>query len=174
MNETKFDQLGFAYFPIFVRHKNKPTMRSTDFKIDTGANCTTISKDFLAELGYDENWVKSGKHLVGGSRPTVVSGLPLDDCYEVHLPEVLIGDWVGYNWPVITSLSANFRFLLGTDSMQFFNWHFDYGNGTFSFDLIPGKRRLLFNKAEQSIHAIDDAVSVKFPEQVLAFEISNK
>jgi hypothetical protein len=39
------------------------------------------------------------------------------------LPEIRIGDWVGYNWPVLTSLSAPFKFLLGTDSMQFFNWN---------------------------------------------------
>jgi len=45
---------------------------------------------------------------------------------------------------------------LGTDSMQFFNWSFDYEKGVCGFDLIPSKRKLLFNRQEQSIHAIDE------------------
>jgi len=153
--EIKFNALGFAITPLYARKKDTANMLSRKYKIDTGANCTTIGKDFLSELGYDDNWIKSGKRLVGDARPTVASGLRLDDCYEVLLPEIHIGEWVGYNWPVLTSLSVPFKFLLGTDSMQFFNRHFDYENGVCRFDLIPGKRRILFNQQEQSIHAIN-------------------
>ena len=60
-------------------------------------------------------------------------------------------------WSVLTSITVPFKLLLGTDSMQFFNWHFDYENGICKFDLIPGKRKVLFNQKEQSIHAVDDA-----------------
>ena len=155
MAEIKLDQLGFAIIPLYVRQKDMPIMFSRGYKVDTDANCTTISKDWLFELGYDENWIKSGKRLEGNSRPTVASGLPIDDCYEVILPEIQIGEWVGYNWPVLTSLSLSFKFLLGTDSMRFFDWNFDYKNGVCKFCLIPGKRKLLFNQKEQSIHAID-------------------
>ena len=155
MAEIKLNQLGFAILPLYARHKDTPIMVSRGYKVDTGANCTTISKDWLLEIGYDESWIKSGKRLEGNARPTVASGLPLDDCYEVILPEIHIGEWVGYNWPVLTSLSVPFKFLLGTDSMQFFNWHFDYEGSVCRFDIIPGKRKLLFNQKEQSIHAID-------------------
>ena len=156
MAEIKFAQLGFTIVPLYVKQKDIPIMVSRGYKVDTGANCTTIGKDWLFELGYDENWIKSGKRLEGNARPTVASGLPLDDCYEVILPEIHIGEWVGYNWPVLTSLSVPFKFLLGTDSMQFFNWNFDYETGVCRFDLIPGKRKLLFNQQEQSIHALDE------------------
>ena len=157
MAEISFNQLGFAIIPLYARHRNAPTMSHENYKVDTGANCTTICKDWLLELGYDEEWIKSGKLLEGDARPTVASGLPLDDCYQVILPEIHIGEWVGYNWPVLTSLSVNFKFLLGTDSMQFFNWNFDYENGVCKFELIAGKRKLLFNQKEQSIHSVDDA-----------------
>jgi hypothetical protein len=132
-------------------------MAYANYKVDSGASCTTISRTELAKLGYNEEWIKSGRRLEGNARPTVASGLPVDDCYEVILPEIRIGDWVGYNWPVLTSLSVPFKFLLGTDSMRFFNWNFDYENNVCKFDLIPGKRKLLFNQQEQSIHAIDEA-----------------
>ena len=154
--EVKFDRVGFVIIPIFIRQIHTSTMASVDYKVDTGANCTTIGSRRLIELGYDESWIKSGKRFEGNNRPTVASGLPVDDCYEVILPEICIGNWVGYNWPVLTSLNVPFKFLLGTDSMQFFNWNFDYEKGVCSFDLIPGKRKLMFNQQEQSIHAIDE------------------
>jgi len=153
--EIKFDKLGFAVIPFYARERNTPTMMSKDYKVDTGANCTTISKDWLLELGFDEEWIKTGKRLEDDARPTLASGLPLDDCYTVVLPEIHIGGWVGYNWPVLTSLSLPFKFLLGTDSMQFFNWNFDYESNVCRFDLITGKRKILFNQKEQSIHAIN-------------------
>jgi len=156
MTEVKLTELGFAVIPLNIRQKNTPTMLPVDYKVDTGANCTTIGKDWLLSLGYDEEWIKTGRWLEGNARPTVASGLPIDDCYEVILPEIHIGGWVGYNWPVLTSLSLPFKFLLGTDSMQFFNWNFDYESNVCRFDLIAGKRKLLFNQTEQSIHSIND------------------
>jgi hypothetical protein len=131
-------------------------MARLEYKIDTGANCTTISHTELEKLGYDKDWIKLGKLLEGDERPTAATGLPVDDCYIVTLPEISIGEWVGYNWPFMTSLSVPFKFLLGTDSMRFFNWHFDYENDVCKFDLIQGKRKVLFNQKEQSIHAIDN------------------
>ena len=156
MNEVKISPFGFVFVPVDIRLMHSATMKSVTYKVDTGANCTTISYKQLNELGYDENWIKYGKLLEGRARPTVASELPVDDCYQIVLPEIRIGDWVGYNWPFMTSLSVQFKFLLGTDSMQFFNWNFDYENGVCKFDLVQGKRKLLFNKQEQSIHAIDE------------------
>jgi hypothetical protein len=127
-------------------------MARVDYKVDTGANCTTIDYEKLCELGYGTDWIKSGKLLTGATSPTLASGVAVKDCYEVILPEIRIGDWVGYNWRVLTSLSVPFRFLLGTDSMQFFNWNFDYERNICRFGLIPDKRRILFNQSEQSIH----------------------
>ena len=155
MVKVKFSPLGFAIIDVAVRPCNSPTMEIVKYKVDTGANCTTIGKKRLLGLGYDEDWIKLGKLLEGDERPTAATGLPIDDCYEVVLPEIRIGDWVGYNWPFTTSLSVPFKFLLGTKSMQFFNWNFDYENGLCKFDLIQGKRKLLFNQKEQSIHAIE-------------------
>jgi hypothetical protein len=156
VNKIRLDPDGFAFINVAIRPSSSPTMEIVKYKIDTGANCTTISSKRLIELGYDEHWIKTGKQLCGNASPTVASGLVVDDCYEIILPEIRIGDWVGYNWPAITSLSVPFKFLLGTDSLRFFNWYFDYDNNVCEFALIPGKRKLLFNQKEQSIHAIDE------------------
>ena len=154
MHDVQFNLAGFAIIKMSIKPFYSTIMESVPYKVDSGANCTTISAKRLLDLGYSEDWIRAGKPLTGYDAPTVASGLPIEDCYEVILPEIRIGDWVGYNWPVLTSLSAPFKFLLGTDSMQFFNWHFDYENGMCRFGLIPGKRKLLFNQKEQSIHSM--------------------
>ena len=160
MAEINFNTYGFAIVPVYVRQNHTPKMHRFDYKIDSGANCTTIGIDELNDLGFNENWiVTAGTLLTGDDRPTLASGAPVDDCYRIAMPEIHIGGWVGYNWPVLTSLTLSFRLLFGTDSMQFFNWHFDYENGVCRFDLIPGKRKMLFNQQEQSIHAIGDGDS---------------
>jgi len=154
-----FDPHGFAYVRLFIRLSGNPLMLDISYKVDTGANSTTINRESLHRFGYDDNWVmKSGKLLVGTERPTVATGEPIDNCYITTLPEIQLGGYVGYNWPFLVSLNdeIQFRLLLGTDSMQFFNWIFDYENGVFRFDLIKGKRKLLFNQQEQSIHAISE------------------
>jgi hypothetical protein len=130
-------------------------METFAYKIDTGASATTIYYKRLYDLGFNDGWIKTGKRLTGAARPTLASGFPVNDCYLIILPEIRIGGCVGYNWPFLTSLSAPFKSLLGTDTLQFFNWIFDYEHGICKFDLIPDKRRMLFNNQEQSIHSLD-------------------
>jgi hypothetical protein len=81
---------------ISIKPKNDLTMQDVPFKIDTGANCTTIGYSQLYKLGFDEDWIKSGTPLKGEARPTVASGRFVEDCYQVILPEINIGDYVGY------------------------------------------------------------------------------
>ena len=97
MNEILLSPLGFAYLRLDIKPRHSSTMASISFKVDTGANCTTISSERLCELGFDFDWIKSGIPLEGFARPTVASGLPVNDCYQVVLPEIRIGNWVGYN-----------------------------------------------------------------------------
>jgi hypothetical protein len=150
VREIIIDADGFTILPVDFKPKEGITMKTTHYKADTGANCSTISREWLAELGYDEEWIKLGKP----SYPTLASGAIVADCYEVVIPQIRIGDWVGYNWPFLTSLTIPFRLLLGTDSMQFFNWHFDYEHDICRFGIIPGKQRLLFNQKTQAIHEL--------------------
>jgi hypothetical protein len=156
--DVKLDHDGFAYVDVYVRTNNTPDMAYIVYKVDSGANRTAISRDHLNNLGYGDDWIKTGLLLTGDDRPTVATGEPIDDCYIVTLPEVNIGGFVGYNWPFLTSLSVKFRSLLGTDTMRFFNWEFIYEHDVCRFALIPGMRNVLFNQKEQSIHSMDDIV----------------
>jgi hypothetical protein len=156
--EVKFDKGGFAYLRLYIKPHHTSTMSYLLYKADTGANSTTISKDALHGLGYDDNWIKSGRLLVGEERPSVATGKFVDNCYRVVLPEIRIGSWVGRNWPFLVSLddTIQFRLLFGTDSMQFFNWSLIYERGACQYEAIPGRRQKLFNDQEQSIHSVDE------------------
>ena len=125
--EVRFNPLGFAFVSLFVRPSDNPLMFELPYKVDTGANRTTINTEALRRLGYDDKWVRTGKQLAEAERPTVATGGPIENCYIITLPEIQLGGYVGYNWPFLVSLNDNiqFRLLLGTDSMQFFNWDFD-------------------------------------------------
>ena len=54
-NELRFDPFGFAYLNVAIKPSRSTTLERVSYKIDTGANCTTISYKKLFELGYDEN-----------------------------------------------------------------------------------------------------------------------
>ena len=159
MPEVKFNHLGFVLVDVYVKARNSPAMALLKYKVDSGANRTTIGRDFVHNLGFDDNWIRAGELLTGDERPTLATGEPTEDCYIVTLPEVNIGGFIGYNWPFLTSLSVQFRNLLGTDTMQFFNWEFNYEQNVCQFTLIPGMRKLLFNQKEQSMHSMDEIES---------------
>jgi hypothetical protein len=153
--KIKLDPHGFAHIDIFVRPKTTLKSPYISFKVDTGANSTTISRNTLRRLGFSDSWIKEEGEP---AYPTLASGEVVEDCYNVILPEIQFGDYVGYNWPFLTSLSVQFRPLFGTDSMQFFNWVINYENNICHYELISSKRKVSFNQKGQSLHALDEVV----------------
>ena len=95
--EVNLNDYGFAVVRVNIRQNHSPKMLRVPYKIDTGANCTTIRRDRLSSLGFDDKWIRStGKLLTNDDRPTVASGAQVDDCYRIALPEINIGGWVGF------------------------------------------------------------------------------
>ena len=47
MAELAFDPIGFAYTRLFIKLYNNPLMLDLPYKIDTGANNTTINRELL-------------------------------------------------------------------------------------------------------------------------------
>ena len=74
MVEALINPLGFTYVKFYIRTKDTPEMKYLPYKVDTGANNTTINMYALRELGYNDSWVKQGSQLVGQDRPTVATG----------------------------------------------------------------------------------------------------
>ena len=54
MAEVKLNPLGFAYVNLFIRSSSKPLMLDLPYKVDTGANSTSINRAALHVLGFVE------------------------------------------------------------------------------------------------------------------------
>jgi hypothetical protein len=149
MVDVVFDQNGFAFLPVYIKHKDSVETPANRFKVDSGANRNTLSRECLSKHGYDDEWIKAGRLLVGDERPTLATGVAVEDCYEVVLPAIAVGGFTGYNWPFIVSISVEFRLLLGTDTMRMFDWAFDYTSNTCRFYPVDGKRQTLGTGEQQ-------------------------
>jgi hypothetical protein len=138
MPQVKFASRGSVFIEVSARNKITTVFDGFLFMVDTGATCTTINRRNLHDLGYDDNWIKTfGVKLPERECPILADKRRATDCYKIKLPEVKIEGVEGGNWEFMTSFSADFTLLFGTDSMRFFNWTFDYMNGMCRFQGIP-------------------------------------
>jgi len=132
---------------VKIRPYNSPILRNFEFKIDTGADISTISKDTLYSLGYTEKWITTNKMPTKGST-TVASGEVIESFY-VELPLINIYGIRGVNYPLhilmdkekdlpkptcsgckyIEPKKLDYRLLLGNDILSCFVITIDRDNG---------------------------------------------
>ena len=160
MAKIAFDTAGFVSIRVYVQQFDKQMSSYLEYKVDSGANRTTISKKKLNDLGYSDDWIKrEGTQVVGKECPSTATGEVVKDCYKVIIPEIRIGSWTGINWQFLVRMNNDekqqFRLLFGTDSMRFFTWYFDYANGVCDYNGIKGARYTLYNQVEQILFSID-------------------
>ena len=109
-------------------------MSDTFFKVDTGADKTTVSKQDLMDLGYDMEWIKQNAVIYEDEqKPTTAAGDKINAGY-IQLPLINILGYEGRNWvfQIIMDEDQDFRNLLGRDLLTGFNYNFDNDGDTFS------------------------------------------
>jgi hypothetical protein len=127
MTEFAFQDYGRVFVPIHVKPLKKTVMRQLQFKVDTGADMSTISKVDLKSLGYDMNWIKQNAVVLeDNDKPTTASGDKVDAGY-VQIPLINILGYEGKLWSfqIIMDEKQDFRNLLGRDLLVGFNYNFD-------------------------------------------------
>ena len=132
---------------VKIRPYDSPIMRSFEFKIDTGADFSTVSKDTLYTLGYTDEWINDNKKPAKGST-TVATGEVIESFY-VELPLVNIYGVRGRNYPFYILMNKDedlqkptckgckyteakkldYRLLLGNDILSCFKIIIDRDNG---------------------------------------------
>lgn len=114
--------------PIFLEINFKPingvTMRALNFKLDTGADFSTISKVELIDLGYNMPWIKDNLKVDGEA--STADGRKV----EIGIVQVPLINILGYeakNWPfrILPNDGEDFRNLLGRDLLVGFNFAID-------------------------------------------------
>jgi len=127
MYKFDFSEYGRVYLPIGIKPHTDILLIDVDFKVDTGADTTTISKKDLHKLGYDMSWIRHNAIVFQDEeRPTTAAGDKINAGY-VQLPLINILGYEGKHWPfqVIMDERQDFRNLLGRDLLTGFNYRFD-------------------------------------------------
>ena len=126
-------------------------MEHIDFKVDTGADTTTISKFDLVNFGYDMDWIKKNAIIPKEEdRPSTATGEKIN-AGTIQLPIINLLGYEGKQWPflIIMDEDKDLRNLLGRDLLIGFNYTFDNDNDIFSihktkaykkrYDFLPGQ-----------------------------------
>jgi len=126
MPKFDFSEFGRVYVEINIKQQDSIAMPPVRFKVDTGADKTTISKEDLVVLGYDMHWIKQNAVVFKDEeKPTTASGDRINAGY-VQLPLINILGYEGKSWPfqIIMDEEQDFRNLLGRDLLAGFNYWF--------------------------------------------------
>ena len=116
------------------------------FKLDNGATATTLSYKTLDSLGYNIDYIKkNGVLLTGSDRPSTADGKKIDGTFELTLKNLILGNYLGLNVLILTSLTFEFSNLLGANVQQFFDWNISYEKEICDYMLVKNKKKFLKN-----------------------------
>jgi hypothetical protein len=138
MYRFSFQEYGRVYIPVYIKPIKGITLIPFTFKADTGADKTTISKDSLADLGYDTDWIiQNAVAFNDEDKPVTASGEKVNAGY-VQLPLINILGYEGKRWPfqIVMDADKDFRNLLGRDLLAGFNYCFNNEEDVFSIEII--------------------------------------
>ena len=124
MMQFNFSEFSRVYIPINFKPFDSQTMKPYRFKVDTGADSTVMSKEYLYSLGYSYNWLIENMIIRGdvelANKTTVEAGI-------LQFPVLNILGYECKNWPIMIVVEdgKDFRNLLGRDLLAGFNYNFD-------------------------------------------------
>ena len=162
MNKIKLSEEGRAHIPVNMKLYNDSLLEKVIFKLDTGADLTTINKKDLVILGYSKEWIK--ENAVKSLTCTISgAGGKIESAYYVVVP---ISNILGrdlHNWTFYIRMDddKDFPNLLGIDILLNFNFTFNYDIGFLSIEpacnpiikkqMIKNQRIEDINKSEKII-----------------------
>jgi len=146
MPKLKIPKSGRIACKVNIRPYDSPILQDIDFKIDTGADFSTISKDTLYDLGYTDEWIDANKKLMKGTT-SVATGEEVET-YNIHMPFINVYGARGKDYPFAILMDKeeslpkptcegckyteakkfDYRLLLGNDILSCFNINIDRDN----------------------------------------------
>ena len=156
MIKINFAEYKRVYIPINIKPYDSTVLFPERFKVDTGADKTTISKLALNRLGYNAQWVKENTvTFKDDDKPTTAAGDKVNAGY-IQLPLINILGYEGIYWPfqIITDENQDFRNLLGRDLLTGFNYTFNNYAGVLSIEKTKLFKPLYYFLPKQEINEI--------------------
>jgi hypothetical protein len=116
--------LGRVEFDADVMTGDRKSLRSVEFKLDSGSDFTTLSCDDLEMLGYERKYLESclyhNTHASTASEDLV---LPLQYISDVSIK---FGERELQGCRIFFALGTNLRSLFGSDILKYFNREVSY------------------------------------------------
>jgi len=156
MKRIKISKLGNIYIPIDIKPFDELTLASVKFKVDTGADITTISKKDLIYLGYDMNWIKQNMISFNSEVLTTATGDVVNNAGYTQLPLINILGYECINWPfrIVMDEKKDFRNLIGLDLLTYFNCNIDYDEDIFTISTVKFSKQRYQFLLGQEIHEL--------------------
>lgn len=152
INKFELSSGGRSFISVRMKPYKSVTLENIDFKVDTGADLTTIAKKELVRLGYSYQWIE--KHIIESKNYTLsrAGGKAEPACYiQIPIANVLDRDLV--NWPFYVRKENHLDFpnLLGINILTHFNFLFDYENWNFNIKSAQMPKKKLPMLSDQYI-----------------------
>ena len=127
---------GRGIVDVFLKPLNEVILEPKDFKLDTGADVTTISKETLNELGYNNDWIAANT-ITDPNRTMQSAGVEKKSATYVILPAVNFFGRDLVNWPlhILVDDDKDYPNLIGLDILRYFVVTFDFAK--WELILIP-------------------------------------
>ncbi|MCL2224799.1 MAG: retropepsin-like domain-containing protein [Defluviitaleaceae bacterium] len=162
---TRLSEDGRAICRIAFKPYEKLVMQHFKFKIDTGADFSTMPKEYLYDLGYDKDWILANAKPETNRETTTATGERVTN-HIIQLPLINIYGYEAINWPFAILLDderpngevicRDYRPLLGLDLLAGFNFYLDNANNRFELTRIsPFNPRRKFLSG-QEIHYLNN------------------
>ena len=143
MSKFALSDEGRSYLQIYMKPNKRTTLSRVQFKVDTGADFTTISKKELVLLGYSYEWLEEHMKVDVTHTLSRAGGKPQPAYYiQITVSNILGRELL--NWPFYIRKERDLDFpnLLGLNLLIYFNICFDYREWTFTIEHIdkPGNK----------------------------------
>jgi hypothetical protein len=145
--------LGRVGFSADVSTANGKSFDDVDFKLDSGSDFTTISRDDLFDLGYTLEFLQSCPIYEGGAS-TASEGLKLQLRYITDV-SIKFGDREIKGCRIYFSLDTNLRNLFGCDILKYFNREIDYDKGELRLMQRAAMPQLIVGETPLHIYTLD-------------------
>ena len=142
MISFKLSKEGRAYVPVHIKPCDEKTLQNISFKIDTGADLTTISKKELHTIGYSMEWIN--KNAVKDVKHTLTrAGGKKETAWYIVIPISNFSGCDMKNWTfyIRVEKDRDYPNLLGLDVLSNFNFTFNYDMGILSVE--PAKKPVI-------------------------------
>ena len=129
-NRINLTAEGRAFIRLNMKPLGSMRLEGVRFKLDTGADLTTISKKDLGALGYGAKWISKNAFEDYTHTLTSAGGKSMA-AYYVLIPVSNLFGKDFRNWPfyILMEDDRDFPNLLGINVLSYFNFTFNYDAG---------------------------------------------